>query len=315
MIFNRRLIPTNRLSRTLILCLLISACNAEPGPETAELIQPIRRPRQIPVEPLAFGDWQVLGTLTDPLLSDTTGLSTDRTGRLLWMIRADRPTLYAVDWHARQRKAIPLQLQKNVNLQSLARFTSADRSLLLIIDVEQPADHMHPTLLKVHVFNEPTDLTGTTAPLQPVRQLQLTDPTHTPFRCHAMAVDPNTGHLLLAEHQELGNTHLYLFPGLAEDQNRQMPIWSGPVTIPAVTGMSIDSAGRHLMIGTWFNAYQYTRQNQQSWQQALAGQPDPIKLPDRRRGETISFSENDRALLLTSQGQQARLWMLPTLSP
>ena len=75
--------------------------------------------------------------------------------------------------------------------------------------------------------------------------------------------------------------------------------------------MDVTSDGRTAVLLTYAHAYQFRRNLDETWSEALERGPREIALPPRRQGEAICFAADNKALFLTSERLPTPLWRVP----
>ena len=79
--------------------------------------------------------------------------------------------------------------------------------------------------------------------------------------------------------------------------------------------MDVSPDGRRAIIGTYTDAYEFVRQPDEKWEAAWARQPRVLRIPKRRKGESIAYGTDGKTLYLTSEGRPCPLWMVPAVEP
>jgi hypothetical protein len=274
-----------------------------------------------------------IGHLGASDLTEASGLAASRrTDGLLWAVNdsGNAPELYALGSRGEDRGSVGVLGVKNTDWEDLAAFTWQGKAYLLVADVGD--NRAVRPQVQLHVVPEPLPgddgrFSGTITPAWSI-SLQFEDG---PRDCEGVAVDEQQGQVLLLS-KRTSPPVLYRLP-LRPARSDQMQIARRVVEIKNIpspdrndlahvfgryrswpTAFDIRADGRAAVILTYKNAYLYLRQGGESWRKALTRRPQIIALPDDERlpqREAICFDGED-GLLVTSEGQKAALFRLPS---
>jgi len=129
--------------------------------------------------------------------------------------------------------------------------------------------------------------------------------------CESVAVDPAQRVVLLVSKTPKGTNECkaYLLP-LPREGKAKPAIARAIATlkIPTTTGADISPDGLRLIITTYDDAYEYTREASEQWASALTREPRGVKLPARAQGESICYGPDGKTLYLTSEGRPCPLF-------
>ena len=125
-----------------------------------------------------------------------------------------------------------------------------------------------------------------------------------PHNCESAAMDPETLRPYLVSKEDGNVCKVYELPSQKEWKHLRGSAVArkiGELKIPTTTGMDISPDATRAIICTYGNAFEYTRDKGESWQDAFRRAPREIPLPPRPQGESIAYGPDGRSLLLTSE--------------
>ncbi|ABA90257.1 hypothetical protein Pcar_3022 [Syntrophotalea carbinolica DSM 2380] len=313
-------------SLILAACLGLCGCSAAGQAESTD---------GLPVQRKTAGYQTVLGVghLGAAELTEASGLAASRqTAGVLWAVNdsGNAPELFALGPRGEDRGTVRVAGVKNIDWEDLASFSWQGQAYLLVADVGDNRAIRQEVLL--HVVPEPQPgsdgrFSGTVAPAWSLR-VRFEDGSRD---CEAVAVDPQQGQIWLLS-KRTSAPILYRLPlrPTAEGQPQTARRTAEIGNIPAPdsedlaqvfgrfrswpTALDIRADGRAAVILTYKDAYLYLRHGTEPWEAALARTPQILRLPAAEllpQREAICFSD-DNSLLVTSEGQGAGLYRLPT---
>ncbi len=129
--------------------------------------------------------------------------------------------------------------------------------------------------------------------------------------CESVAVDTSRGVVLLIEKSRGGSASVYevalpRFAGSHSVIARKL----SSIPVSMATGADISPDGSRLIIGTYLLAYEFLRQDGETWKEALAKTPRSLPLPIRKQGESICYLEDGESLAVGSEGKNQPVWIL-----
>jgi len=136
-----------------------------------------------------------------------------------------------------------------------------------------------------------------------------------PQNCEAVGVDGSVikaTKVILISKNDTGTCKVYELP--LPDSKEKGPFIAKAIatlTIPTVVSMTISPDGRRAMVLTYGDAYEFTREEKETWAQAFAKRARVLEMPTRRKGETICYGTDGKTLYLTGEGSPAPFWMVP----
>ncbi|GAB6167106.1 hypothetical protein JCM19992_31060 [Thermostilla marina] len=134
--------------------------------------------------------------------------------------------------------------------------------------------------------------------------------------CEAVAVDSTDGTILLIAKEHGIGCNAYALPWPKEVKgNEVLPAVTArkiaELALPEVTALDVSSDGHRAVVGTYGDAYEFTRHEGETWKEAFARPPRRIVLPQRRQGEALCYGSDGKTLYATSEGYPAPLFEIP----
>jgi hypothetical protein len=300
----------------------------------ADLWHAATRPA-LPLERAPLADAVYVGRLEARGLDEASGLAPSRRrDDLLWSINDGRPSrLYALHADGSDAGFAELPQELLSDWEDLASFEWQGRPYLLIGDT---GDNLSWERTRRLIAVEEPEPRGAGAPV-PARvawsyAFRFEDG---PRDCESLAVDPETGRVLLLSKRtvpallyelplrpEPGATQplvarrigaLAALPGPSaaerEDYGWRRVLW---LSMPTALDLSPD--GRAAVVLTGGDAYWFARAPQESWGRALGRPPRRVPLPPMRQAEALAFSRDGRSLFVTTERRPAPLFRLDRLA-
>lgn len=287
------------------MALLLAACNSLPGgfdlPPKGEM--PPMQEYQIDTE----------------LVNESSGLArSHREAELLWTHNdsGGKTQAYAFDTQGHYQGTLSVQPALNLDWEDMTSFVEDGQPKLLLADIGD--NGAFRPFLTIYIVDEP-QLEGLPRPFDlkalPLRQMQVTYPDG-PRDAESIAVDADEGSIYIISKRDL-HPKLYRLPlkpavpvAIAQDLGeinipRAPEGADGPERINWVTSMDIDDSATRLTALTLTKAYIYAREPGESWQAALAREPQAVTLPPYPQIEAVAFSPDGEALYITSEGLPA----------
>jgi len=267
------------------------------------------------------------GRIEDPLLSEASGLAVSRSSdQRLWTINdsGGEAALYMVNERGRYLGRVEVTGAANFDWEELATFSYEGRPHLLIADVgDNPGQRLSVTL---YIVEEPA-FDGPRPPLNarvPVRWIQEFVYEDGPRDCESVAVDPDTGKVLLIS-KRTEPPVLYELPLGPEYAGQRLvarriasvtglPVPMDKEKLPnnrfgkfsfQNTALDISSDGRSAAILTYGATWLFERNFDEDWASAFARDPKLIATPFMVQAESLAFTPDGRSLFITSEGTPA----------
>ncbi|MEO8495421.1 MAG: hypothetical protein ABI614_10140, partial [Planctomycetota bacterium] len=80
------------------------------------------------------------------------------------------------------------------------------------------------------------------------------------------------------------------------------------ISVPLATALDVSPDGSRAIVLTYADAYEFQRRDGEPWADAFKREPQLIKMPIRRQGESICYAGDGRSLYLTSERSPTPLW-------
>ena len=253
--------------------------------------------------------------LSNPELNESSGLAFSfRYEGLLYTHNdsGDTARIFAFDTQCGERGIFEITGVEALDWEDMCSFELDGKGYLLLADIGDNLDRRKYYTL--YIIEEPEidpayDGTPTMVDLVGVIQFMYQDGPH---NCESVAVDPETKNILLATKRERGWAHLYTIPLSAVNEDGVVAaVALATLPVRTATAMDMSRSGRHLIVLTYDNAYEFSRQSNESWPKAFIRPPKVLPMPRREQGEAICYSPDGMTLYLTSEGQPAPFWIVP----
>lgn len=298
-------------------------------------------------ETIIYGPPEQIGTITDPAISEISGLAVSiNNNGILWGINdsGHPPVLYALSTTGRTIREFTVIGADNVDWEALAIFSSGNESYLIIADVGDNSSRYDHRIL--YIIKEPF-LNGK-PPVSEEMGSTLEIHQEIPFRyedgprdCEAIAADTAGERILLLSKRDTP-PRLYelpqLFPPRGIPEKKPKNGLGGVKTARKIallttlslltekdrsyeygqyaacpTDMTLSPDGTLLTILTYTNIYQYKRTLRQSWADVLKLRPTRIVLPHPATGqleqrEALARHSITEDLFITSEGRSAPIF-------
>ncbi|MFT5584423.1 MAG: hypothetical protein ACI9VR_002008 [Cognaticolwellia sp.] len=267
--------------------LLLLACTRAPvkdEPMDTPLVAPA------PVDLCAFGIMEAVGELTDPELTETSGLVQSRLDAgLFWAHNdsGDTPRLFALSESGAAQGIVTLDIEKAVDWEDMAAGTLGGDPVLVIGDIGDNREKRQDIL--VHWLPEPTQTTGVDLPVSTVT---LTYPDGA-RDSEAIFVDPVSGDLILvAKSQE---SEIYRLPAPWKDGELEQVgnLVFGDEGLPGgnrVTGA--DAFGARVILRTYTHLFVFEIPEGGTAIEALAGPACEVSVAAELQGESVALGED-----------------------
>jgi hypothetical protein len=189
----------------------------------------------------------------------------------------------------------------------MCAFRRDGTNYLLIGDIGDNAAQR--TDCRLHLLKEP----GTGKPSQePTTVPVATSIAFTyedgPHDCEALAVDAERNVALLVTKELDESCALFEVPLERPGDEPVVAHRAGALKLPLVTALDVSPDGRRLVALCGLHAFEWSRNEKESWDAALEGVPRRYALPELPQPEAITYRSDGKALLLTSEGEKQPLW-------
>ncbi|MDQ1656971.1 MAG: hypothetical protein QOD41_2054 [Cryptosporangiaceae bacterium] len=244
-------------------------------------------------------------SVTDPRLREISGMVTSADG--LYVLNDKAPAaIFGLDWNCQVRKVIDLGLRV-YDTEDLGR--SPDGTLW-VGDIGG------------NVYRRPSVLLDKRTPDGTVSTVQLDYPDG-PHDAEALMIS-QLGDAVIVTKQRDGHSGIYTVPLLAGVPRHELR-FAGSLDLRAmrpsskasvlVTGGAVAAGGRHVVIRTYSDAYEWDAPDGNIVAAMLAGPPRTIPLAPTRQGESITYSIDGRYLLTSTEKLPAPLHAVTITRP
>ncbi|MBW8366600.1 MAG: hypothetical protein K0M70_01925 [Arenimonas sp.] len=262
-----------------------------------------------------WGSPELAGLVTHEAMDEISGLAASRThpGRY-WAINDSGNTaqLHLMDDRGRHQASVDVVGAKNVDWEDLASFELDGRNYLLVSDTGDNGGIRQD--LALHVFEEPSDLTGPATLAWTVRFRWPDGPRD----CEAAAVDPVRGEILLVSKKRVP-AQLFRVPlkndgseAVAEKLGTlsgiQQPDAGDLARSPLygryraqITAADLSPNGRVLAVLSYRSIHFLVRGRDESWKRALAASLPHLSLPWIPQAEALAFSLDGQEMFIASE--------------
>ena len=274
---------------------------------------------------LAYGEGRVIGTLPINPINESSGLARGRTkGHFFWTHNdsGDTNRLFAFRSSGEIVAQLSITGVTNTDWEDMASFSHNGVSYLLVGAIGD--NYFRREQYRIHLVREPVMEPGSKI-LQLSTEVERTIEfmyEDGPHDCESLAVDAENGVLYLVSKisPEYGDRcAVYSLPlwGNATGRltARRLTYLDMP---PVTTGMDISGDGSRAIVTTYQDAYEFVRQENETWRQAFRKSPRKITLPQRDKGESICYGLDGQTLYLTSEARGGTnipqpLFMVPVI--
>lgn len=260
------------------------------------------------------GRVRATGFLRSPVLNECSGLARSACSpEHFWTHNdsGDEARLYLIDLQGELLSTIRLRDVVANDWEDIASITMDGHSYLFIGDIgDNKRKRPYVTIYVVEdLCGEAAALDRSEWPVLCAVNVQYADGVH---NAEALAADPAEGDVYLITKGKAGECGVYRLPASVWKEPRngiQTAERIGTVPWKKVTGMDISRDGTTAVVLTYDNAYEYRREDGESWAQAFGKTPVEIVLPYREQGEAVCYG-GGRQLILTSENDSAPVWMV-----
>lgn len=273
----------------------------------AILVCQIAKTEDSGAKPAELPKMRQLATLANADILESSGLAASlETPHLFWTHNdsGDGPRLFAFDESGRDLGVVSLDGVTAIDWEDMASFRRGNRGWLLVADVGDNARRRETCQL--HLLPEPA-LNRPTATVHTTITFRY---ENGPRDCEAVGVDVRSNIVLLAS-KSIFRCEVFslpLLPAPSDEVLVAQPIAN--ISVPLATALDVSPDGTRAIVLTYADAFEFQRGEGESWSDAFQRQPQVIKMPLRRQGESICYGADSRSLYLTSERQPTPLWIV-----
>lgn len=273
--------------------------------------------------PIAYGPPRQTGTVDNESIRECSGIAAARRNDgCFWLHNdsGDLPRFFLIDRSGRTLAVCEVDGAHAIDWEDMASFAIDGRAYLLGCDVGDNARLRLRSML--YLVEEPRIVTkgatakssrGAAATIES-RKLPLAAAIpfvyeHGPNNCESVLVDAAGKTIYLVTKEREPRCRVYAMPLVLESQDQPLMAKSvAELTIPTTLAGDLSDDGRHAVVLSWDWAYEFTRGEGQTWNEAFAARPRRLAMPKRRNGEAICYGLDGRTLYLTNEGTHQPLW-------
>lgn len=269
-------------------------------------------------------DLQVVGTLEDPRINEASGLQAGKNG-VFFTHNDQKRDVFVVDGSGRHLGAFKLDGAKSKDWEDITRVPGTDKVLFVIADT---GDNKHKRKdVELYFFEEPEPGTFN-QDHETVHKLTVSYPEG-PRDVESVAYDSSSESILILSKRDVP-PRLYSIPlkqALAEKELQasfltevpgfrpptKMDILSNPkrgMWVSQPTGMDISPDGRIAAVITYRSLYLFHRAEDETWAEAFRKAPEEIIGPPGTHDEAVAFSEDGKAVYVTTERRPAPIYRL-----
>lgn len=254
---------------------------------------------------VTYGPGRQLCTLANKAVNESSGMACGWVNEgVFWTNNdsGDKPRVYAFSTEGKDLGTFTLAGATARDWEDMASFRVGKTGYLLLADVGDNGRRRKSCTL--YIAREPA-LSGADKATSHELKLEQTivfKYEDGPHDCESVAIDP-TGRTIYLVSKDAGRlTRVYeLAVPKRTDGKVQVARAVATLKLRWATAMDISRDGRHAVVCTYTDAFEYTRQEGETWARAFAHEARTVKLPRRRQGESICYGRDGKTLYLTSE--------------
>lgn len=277
---------------------------------------------------------QKIAALENDQIHESSGIAlSTRDDAVLWTHNdsGDSARIFALDLQGRHLAEVAIEDATFRDVEDITSFKKDGKSWLLIGDIgDNLSRHNSCTL---YLIEEPTVGTvgapaSTTVSVSRTFEYRYEDG---PQDCETLAVDPETNTIYLVEKNTfsvkdaVATIYELPWPHASNEDvltakaigTMSFPVDMSPggaeseqfILFPfTTTAGAISRDGSRFIVLTYTVAYEYVRDEGESWADAFRQAPRKLPMPGRRQGESICYAADGQSLYLTSEKLPTPLW-------
>lgn len=270
---------------------------------------------------------QYRALLNDPRVSEISGFAAShRHPDVLWTHNdsGDKAKLYALGLDGQVRATLHLRGARNLDWEDIAIQRHPDGDLILIADTGDNGGLRQE--LTIYAVREPEELVDARPRIAWKMRFRWPDGARD---CEALAVDPQTGELLLISKKRVP-PELFTLPAAPQgnrvetarllgvlqgvEQPNEYDLARNPVYgryRSQITAAAASADGRWLAVLNYRRVMLYSRTEGEDWASSVARQPEVLPYPWLPQAEALSFDADGRRLWIGSEKLPVPLIELP----
>ena len=272
-----------------MLLLLLACTSLEDEPLEMPVVDDTPVSDPVPVDLCAFGIMEPVGELTDPELTETSGLvQSRRDADRFWAHNdsGDSPRLFALSESGAALGVVTLDLENAVDWEDMAAGTLGGDPVLVVGDIGD--NQKKRQNITVHWLPEPTQPTGVNLPVSTIT-LSYPDGARD---SEAMFVDPVSGDLILVAKSAGSEIYRLAAPWKDGELEQVGNLVFGDEDLPGgnrVTGA--DAFGSRVILRTYTHLFVFQIPEGGTAIEALAGPACEVPVAAEMQGESVAIGE------------------------
>ncbi|NTU42490.1 MAG: hypothetical protein HGA78_05465 [Nitrospirales bacterium] len=259
---------------------------------------------------IVYGEGRKIAELANRAIDESSGIACGRANRdVFWTHNdsGDKPRLFAFNRKGEELSVVTVLNARNRDWEDMASFTYEGRHFLLVADVGDNLSRRDDYTL--YIVAEPELEAGkgrvdiSVVPFQTIR-FHYEDGPH---NCESVAIDPQRRTIYLVSKVYGNSCKVYSLPW-QEGEIRALLVARAIATlnIPTTTAMDISPDGLRAVVLTYFDAFEFVRSPEETWEQGFSRSPRRIGMPEREQGEAICYGQDGKTLYLTSECENTK---------
>lgn len=254
----------------------------------------------------------------DSTLNEVSGIEVVRSQPALWWMHndsGDSPRVFAVNKQGKIALTVNLVGGSALDWEDMA----AQKGWVYMGDIGDNLE-FRPHV-QIYRFKSPTIAANSLNQKLnlPASQWEMTSVSYPDgsHNCESLAVTPD-GRMLFVTKEESGTSGFYVWDkpwkGGTNGKLTKIGTWTfGPSNKrqSLATGADFSSNGRKLVVTTYTDVYEFPLKKAFDFS-SLKFSPQKQALPDQKQCEAVCYSLDGRSIYSTGEGQNAKVWVLPS---
>jgi hypothetical protein len=261
---------------------------------------------------IVYANGRLLCRLDNRRVNESSGLAVGRANPGVFWTHNDsgerRAALYAFDAKGGDRGEVRIAGVLPSDCEAMESYTLGGKHYLLLADTGDNSRRRSRYYL--YIVEEP-ELPAERAALKvPVAHAVRFAFKGGPQDGEGVAVDTESRKILLAT-RDTARPRCLIFQLDLPTEKAVRNAVAEPVAMLKIrngNALTVSPDGRRLVVGTYWDAYEFTRGKDETWRDALTRPGRKIAMPKRRKGEGIAYGTDGRTLYLTSEGAPCPLY-------
>lgn len=261
-----------------------------------------------------YGAASQVGTINSTAIREASGLASSyNTPGAFWVHNdsGDGPNIYLIGSSGVLLSTGSVANASSRDWEDISSFVMNGKSYLIIGNVGD--NPINKSGYWLYIIEEPEyDPQSTTGNSYPIVRTIYYQYENGSQNCESIAVDvENEKIILVSKSGSGGNRFAYELPlSVAPGSITTTAVLIGQFAMDGTTAMDISNDGQHAIVLTYDDAYEFTRYEGTTWNDAFANTPRKITMPKRAGGEAIAYGRNAVDLYLVREGSSSPVWYI-----